>query len=188
MKKFLITVSVLLFAAALYARQENNPAADTIVHIAGPKMIVNVSHITGSKIFYTYPDKDNIFEIERKQVEKVVFRSGRVEVFNKPAFQVIDEEDWRAVFITQKAEEVEGLYLRGEVEVVAAAARNRRQTIHNAEIRLKKQAAAMNANVVHLTNTEFRGGYGDVPSITLKGLAYGFNELIIHEESGEEDK
>lgn len=162
--------------------QQGIEPADTIVHIAGPKMIVNVSHISASKIFYTYPDKDNIFEIDRKQVEKVVFRSGRVEVFNKPAFQVIQEDDWRSVFITKNAEEVEGLYLRGQVEVQAAAARNRRETIRNAEIRLKKQAAAMGANLIYLTNTEFKGGYGDVPSVTLRGMAYGFNELIIHEE------
>jgi hypothetical protein len=186
MKKFLFSAIFIIFSGALSAQVEGTEPADTIVHIAGPKMIVNVSHITSSKIFYTYPDKDNIFEIDRKQVEKVVFRSGKVEIFNKPAFQVIQEDDWRSVFITKKAEDVEGLYLRGEVEVQAAAAKNRKETIRNAEIRLKKQAAGMNANIIHLLNTEFKGGYGDVPSITLKGLAYGFNELIIHETEEEQ--
>ena len=136
MKKFLFSAIFIIFSGALSAQVEGTEPADTIVHIAGPKMIVNVSHITSSKIFYTYPDKDNIFEIDRKQVEKVVFRSGKVEIFNKPAFQVIQEDDWRSVFITKKAEDVEGLYLRGEVEVQAAAAKNRKETIRNAEIRL----------------------------------------------------
>ncbi len=181
-KVFFISAFALLASGTL--AQSAPEAADTIVHIAGPKMIVNVSHISASKIFYTYPDKDNIFEIDRKQVQKVVFRSGRVEVFNRPAFQVIQEDDWRSVFITKNAGEVEGLYLRGQVEVQAAAARNRKETIRNAEIRLKKQAAAMGANIIYLTNTEFKGGYGDVPSVILKGMAYGYNELIIHEEEG----
>lgn len=187
MKKSMISLLFMMLSGILIAQAGKNTATDTIVHIAGPKMIVNVSHITSSKIFYSYPDKDNIFEIDRKQVEKVVFGSGRVEILNKPAFQMINDADWRSVFITKKPEDVEGLFLRGEVSVQAAAAKNRKETIRNAEIRLKKQAAALSADIIYLTNTEFKGGYGDVPSITLKGLAYGFNELIIQEPETEQE-
>jgi hypothetical protein len=165
--------------------QENKPvvsASDTIVYLGGRSIAVNVANVTSSKVFYTNIDENTIFETDRKQVEKIVYRTGRVDVLNRPVFQMISEDDWKNIFITEESGDVAGLHERGPVEVTAAASRNRKSTIRNAEIRLKRQAAAMKANLVLVTNTEFRGGYGDIPSITMRGIAYGFEPLPEEEE------
>ncbi len=185
MKMFVFIAVFLISGSTAFNQTTEIIAADTIVHIAGQRKVVKVSHITATKIFYTYPGRDNVFEIDRNQVERIIYHGGRVEVLNRPAFQMLQEGDWRTVFITKNEQDVEGLYLRGEVTARAAAAKNRKETIRNAEIRLKKQAAGMNANIIYLTNTEFQGGFGDVPSITLRGRAYGFTELIVPEKEKE---
>jgi hypothetical protein len=152
-------------------------AADTIVFLGGRSIPVSVANVTSSKVFYTNIDENTIFETDRKQVEKIIYRTGRVDVLNRPVFQMISEDDWKNIFITEESGDVAGLYERGPVEVTAAASRNKKSTIRNAEIRLKRQASALKANLVLVTNTEFRGGYGDIPSITMKGIAYGFEPL-----------
>ncbi len=152
-------------------------AVDTLVYLGGRSAPVNMVNITASKVFYTKPETDKIIETDRKQVERIIYRTGRIEVLNRPVFEMVSEDDWRHVFLTEDPGDVEALYKRGPVEVTAAASRNRRSTVRNAEIRLKKQAAGLGANMILLTNTEFRGGYGDIPSITMKGIAYGFMPL-----------
>lgn len=168
-------------AVTAYPVDTVNPV-DTIIYLGGKSLPVNIANVTSSKVFYTNLDENTIFEVDRKQVERLIYRTGRIEVLNRPVFQMIEEDDWRQVFLTEDTGEVSGLHERGPVEVTAAASRNRRSTIRNAEIRLKRQAATLNANLILVTNTEFRGGYGDVPSITMKGIAYGFEPLPDQEE------
>lgn len=170
-----------LFANAQVEAPEVN-TVDTLVYLGGKHEPVNIANITTSKVFYTNLEDDTIFEIDRKQVEKIIYRTGRVEVLNRPVFEMISEDDWRHVFMTEDPEEIRGLYERGPIEVTAAASRNRRATVRNAEIRLKRQAASLGANMILLESTEFRGGFGDIPSITMKGIAYGFMPLPEEEE------
>ena len=176
----ILYLSVFLFGliAGLSAYAQDSTLAekpaDTLIYLGGRSVPANITNITSSKIFYANPENDEIIEADRKQVERIIYRSGRIEVLNRPVFEMVDEDDWRHVFLTEDPGDVETLYERGPVEVTAAASRNRRLTVRNAEIRLKKQAAGLKANMILVTNTEFRGGYGDIPSITMKGIAYGF--------------
>jgi hypothetical protein len=176
---YCILLSLLMTAKSINAQESISVdiAVDTIVYLGGRSIAVNVANVTSSKVFYTNIDENTIFETDRKQVEKIVYRTGRVDILNRPVFQMISEDDWKNIFITEESGEVAGLHERGPVEVTAAASRNRKSTIRNAEIRLKRQASALKANLILVTSTEFRGGYGDVPSITMKGIAYGFEPL-----------
>lgn len=160
---FLMTPFLLSFASS-----------DTIVHIAGPSMVVNISHITSSKVFFRYPDKENVFEINRRQIEKIIYKDGRIEVFNKPSSQAVNPNDWRSVTLTKNTADVDGLHETGELLAQVSRGRNRKETLQSAEIRLKKEAAAVGASVVLITSTEFKGGYGDLPSVTLTGTGYSF--------------
>jgi hypothetical protein len=153
-----------------------NPV-DTLVYLGGRSVPVNIASVSTSKVFYTNLDESSIFEVDRKQIERIIYRNGKVDILNRPVFQMISEDDWRHVLLTENPDDVTGLFQRGPVEVKAASSRNRSSTIRNAEIRLKRQAAAMSGNIILVTGTEFRGGYGDVPSITMKGIAYGFQPL-----------
>ncbi len=152
----------------------NNRVADTIVHLGGSTTPVRIINISNSMIYYTEEGETEVSEIERKLVERVIHNSGRVEVFNRPAFEMITEDDWRHVLLTENPDDVQFLDELGQVEVTSPAGRNRRTTIRNAEVRLMRQAAALGGTMILVTSTQFRGGYGDVPSITMKGIAYGF--------------
>lgn len=182
---FILFTAGLMTFSMLVNAQEKEPF-DTLVYLGGKRELVNIANITTSKVFYTNLEDDTIFEIDRKQIEKIIYRNGRVEALNRPVFEMISEDDWRHVFLTEDPEEIRGLYERGPIEVTAAASRNRKATIRNAEIRLKRQAASLGANMILLESTEFRGGFGDIPSITMKGIAYGFMPLP-EEETQEPD-
>jgi hypothetical protein len=149
-------------------------SVDTLFYLGGRVVPVNIINMTASIIRYTNEEEAEIREVDRKQIEKIVYRTGKVDVLNRPAFEMISEDDWRHVLVTDDPDEVAWLYERGKVEVTAAAVRNRRTTLRNAEVRLKRQAVSLGANMVLVTDTEFKGGYGDVPSVTMKGIAYGF--------------
>lgn len=153
---------------------QEDRVADTLVYLGGRSAPVSIVNMTSNRIQFTRQGESEISEIDRKQVEKIIYRTGRVEVLNRPVFEMVSEDNWRHVFLTEDQEEIAGLYERGPVEVTAAAARNRPTTLRNAEIRLKREAVALGANMILVTHTEFRGGYGDVPSITMRGIAYGF--------------
>jgi hypothetical protein len=168
MKKMLSGLFVMASCLLSFA------SSDTIVHIAGPSMVVTISHITSSKVFFRYPDKENVFEINRRQVEKIIYKDGRIEVFNKPSSQVVSANEWRSVTLTKEPADVEGLHETGELVAQVSRGRNRKETLQSAEIRLKKEAAAVGANIVLITSTEFKGGYGDLPSVTLTGTGYSF--------------
>lgn len=158
---------------------QEDRVADTLVYLGGRSAPVSIINVTSNRILFSKQGESDINEIDRKQVEKIIYRTGRVEVFNRPVFEMVSEDDWRHVYLTEDPEEVAGLYERGPVEVTAAAVRNRRTTVRNAEVRLKRQAVALGANMILVTHNEFRGGYGDVPSITMRGIAYGFMPVPI---------
>ncbi|MFW6095284.1 MAG: hypothetical protein ACOC8S_02465, partial [Bacteroidota bacterium] len=55
----------------------------------------------------------------------------------------------------------------------------------NAKIRLRRRAANMGAEFVLITHTESSGGFGEVPSFEIRGIAYSFTEP---KEEDQEDK
>jgi hypothetical protein len=154
-----------------YTGQVSGPA-DTLFFLGGGTAAASIADITATKVFYTSLDNNVIFEVDRKHLERIVYANGKTEIFNMPVFRMISEEDWRQVHLTEDPGEIDGLYEKGPVEVTAAASRNRRSTVRNAENRLRREAAILGAAIVLVTDTEFRGGYGDVPSITIRGMAY----------------
>ncbi len=168
-------IGMITFNTALARNDVPLQSADTLFYLGGRVITVSIINITASTIRYTNEGEAEIREVDRKQIEKIVYRTGRVEVLNRPAFEMISEDDWRHVLVTDDPDEVAWLYERGKVEVTAAAVRNRRTTLRNAEVRLKRQAVSLGANMILVTDTEFKGGYGDVPSVTMRGIAYGFN-------------
>jgi len=179
MKTFILILSLLTWTGMTLnlngqEKKSEEKVADTIVHRGGKKTPVTIRRISNNMIYYREEGETENSEIERKLVEKVIHNTGRVEVFNPPTFEMITEDDWRHVIITEDPDDIlQHLDELGEIEVTSPAGRNRRTTHRNAEIRLKKQAAAKGGTMVLVTNTRFRGGFGDVPSITMKGVAYG---------------
>jgi hypothetical protein len=109
----------------------------------------------------------------RKEIEKILFRNGRKEVYNKPVLTMIDKTQWEAVLVTEKEEDVEGLYKKGVVKANASSgSRSPKAAKLSATIRLQKKTANMGALIVLVTHSEMKGGYGEIPGWELEGIAY----------------
>ena len=149
-----------------------NPA-DTLIYLGGRAEAVNIAELTTTSVLYTNLKDNTIFETDRRLIEKIIYGTGAVEVLNRPAYETTSDDYWRHVLLTEDPEEIQGLYEIGPVIVSAAASRNRRITLRNAETRLKRLAGSLGADTVLVTSTDFKGGFRDVPAIIMKGIAYG---------------
>ena len=128
----LITVSTLGFSQA---------ALDTIVKIEGKIMPVDVLKVTSQYVSFQVPgDKEN-YTMERKEIQKIIYKTGRVEEFNKPVFMVVDDYAWEAIWLTEDKKDVVDYYKRGFISASSSASdRSPKAAKKNATIRLQKKA------------------------------------------------
>ena len=179
MEKWRQTVIVLIFSALVYSAGFSviaQPAAhDTIVRLGGRRMIVDVISVSASDVSYKDIGSEELQQLNHKYIERIIYRSGKVDIFNKPVVQLIDENRWEAVLITENKADVEGMYEYGLVRSSSSSdARNMKAAKKSATIRLQKRAANMGANVVLITKSIAVGGYGETPGYNMEGIAYGF--------------
>jgi len=160
-------------------------AFDTITKIEGKVLIVDVSKVTPLYVSFTVPGNAETFTMERKEIQKIVYKNGRVEVFNKPVFEIVDDYAWEAVWLTEDKKEVSELYRRGKISAKSpASARSPKAAKKNAIIRLQKKAAAMKGTVVLVTKKQTTGGYGEYPGYYIEGVVYGTEPLAEDEIEG----
>jgi hypothetical protein len=182
MKKLLAVSFLVLVAYQLVAQQVTKVVkdpSDTIVLISGRKVVAMVQGVTASRISYIPFDQKAVKEMDRKQVHKIYYRNGRVEHFNSLALQMIDEDSWQTVILTDKKEDIEGFFSLGQVDAQSSPqARNARAAQRSADIRLKKKAVNMGGIVVFITKRESRGGYGEIPTHSVEGVVYGFEPPV----------
>ncbi len=177
MMKYLLTivVSVLL---TVFAHSQTLPADavphDTIFKLNGSQLPVDVTTVTPTYISFVFPGKSEEFTIERKEVHKIIYKTGRIDVLNQAAFTVFDESSWEAVWITESKKEVGDLYLLGEVEAKSpSSARSPAAAKKSAIIKIKKKAANIKGTLILVTKKQSTGGYGEYPGYYIKGYAYG---------------
>jgi len=146
---------------------------DTIIKLGGKRIICSVKKVNASSVTYTLPNSNVQLDILRKDIEKIIYKSGKVDIFNKPIFSVVDKLDWQAVMITENPADVTGLYQRGVIKANASSgSRSPKAAKQSAMIRLQKKAANMGALIVLLVRSEMKGGYGEIPGWELEGIAY----------------
>ena len=148
MKKLLAGILFILSSTLLFGQATLD--LDTIVQASGRRIYGKVTNVGAYDISYILPDKeDETYSIERKQIEKILFASGRRETFSKPIFEEIpDTGDWRSVIITRTKSDVEGLYFRGNIEAKAPPSTNKKRARDNAEIKIKKRAVGIKATYI----------------------------------------
>ncbi|KAF5084324.1 hypothetical protein DSECCO2_79510 [anaerobic digester metagenome] len=174
--KILLACSAFLIITGTSKAQEEAVAADTIVLVSGRKTLGNVQGVSPSQVTYSPADSKEVLKMDRKQVHKIIYRTGRVEIFNKLAFEMVEEGDWKTIILTEKQEDVEGLYALGNVDAQSSKnSRNARSAERSANIRLQKKAAAMGGYIVLITKRESKGGYGEIPTHLVEGVVYGFD-------------
>ncbi|MFN8208844.1 MAG: hypothetical protein U0T82_15765 [Bacteroidales bacterium] len=170
-----IAVFITLSMAVLAVSAQSSQSRDTIVRMGGKKIITDVINVTSMDVTYKDLKTGDIKSMERKQIEKILYKSGKVDIFNKPVLQMIDDSQWEAVLVTEKKEDVDGMYEYGLITSNASSdARSPKAAKKSATIRLQKKAANMGANVIFVTKAQAKGGYGEIPGYDMEGIAYGF--------------
>ena len=171
---FLIIILLGIPSWAQDAKQDGAVKPDTIILVSGKKLLGKIQGVSASRITYFPVNKTKIEDLARKQIQKILYSTGRVEKFNKPAFEMVSEGDFKTIVLTDNPEEVNGLYELGKVDAQSSkAARNARSAEESANIRLQKKAANMGAYMVLIKKRESKGGYGEVPTHFVVGVAYG---------------
>lgn len=175
-KGYCIALFLLLIASYLPAQTSTVPPEprDTIFKLNGSVMPVDITTVTPTYISFVYPGKKEEFTIERKEVQRIVYKTGKIDVLNKAAFELIDDSSWEAVWMTEDKKEIGNLYMLGEIEARSpSSARSASAAKKGAIIKLKKKAANMKGSLILVTKKETTGGYGEYPGYYIKGIAYG---------------
>ncbi len=174
MKKIIIAGLALLFSIPLLA-QEESVELDTIYMLGRRKLIVEIRNISSASLRYRDAEKNEIIVLQRKQIQKVIFSNGRKEVFNKPVMMMVEEGNWKTVIVTDRKDDVTGLYELGEVNAKSSAgSRSAKSAKKSAVIRLQKKAAGLGGMIVLITKEESIGGFGEPPTYQVEGIAYGY--------------
>ncbi|MBN1951064.1 MAG: hypothetical protein JW801_07660 [Bacteroidales bacterium] len=182
--KIVLGLSFLILAV----QGKSQAAMDTIFKIEGKVMPVDVIKVTPTYVSFVVPGNAETFTIERKQIQKIVYKNGRVEEYNKPVFEMIDDYSWEAVWLTEDKKDVADLYRRGAITAESpSSSRSHKAAKKNATIRLQKKAAAMKGTVVYVTKKMTTGGYGESPGYYYEGEVYGLEPLEEDEAGGSVD-
>jgi hypothetical protein len=169
---------LLLIATVAFSRgfSQNKTAVDTVFKLNGTVLPVDVTTVTPTYVSFTIPGKTDEYTIERKEVHKIIYSSGRIEILNEAAFTVLDESSWEAIWLTEDKKEVADLYRLGEIDAKSpASARSPAAAKKGAIIKLKKKAVIMKGTTVLVTHKQTTGGYGEYPGYYIKGIVYGTN-------------
>lgn len=175
-KKYLFVITMILVSVALNAQTEQppSPPVDTIFKLNGSQLPVSITTVTPAYISFIFPGKPEEFTIERKEVHKIIYKTGKIEILNKAAFELLDDSMWEAVWMTEDKKEVGDLYMLGEIEAQSpSSARSPSAAKKGAIIKLKKKAANMQGTLILVTKKLATGGYGEYPGYYIKGIAYG---------------
>lgn len=153
-----------------------------------------VKEVSPELVKYSYPDEQLINSIYKNVVQKIVFMSGREEVFSdaKTYKKVSNGDDFENVTITQLEGEVKGLFKLGEITSSAQGGTvfsEVGRVQDRAQRKMQMVAAMMGGNMVYLTHQQAkRGGsgynfgasyktpYGAAAETFLAGIVYT-NEL-----------
>lgn len=191
MKKivFLIMLTFTFMWGNSQTDEKDTTPRDTIFKLGGKVLPVNVTKITANYVSFVYPGEPEVFTIERKQVQKIIYKNGRVEEFNKPVLQMISDYQWEAVWLTDDKKDVAEMYKRGEASAASSpSSRSPKAAKKSATIRLQKKAANMKGTVVLVTHKEITGGYGEYPGYFIEGVVYGPEPLEDTTQVSDKDK
>lgn len=173
-----IFLSIIFSVAITYACIAQT---DTIV-LNNQKIACTVKEITPDAVKYSYPGEDLLNSVYKNGVQKIIFKSGRVQTFAestsyKPVNGVMD---YNNVTITSVESEVKGLFKLGDVSSKAKGTTtfsNQERVKERAYRKFKIQAAMLGANIIYLTNQRTEGNkYGyynsSASEANLTGIAY----------------
>ncbi|MFO8236255.1 MAG: hypothetical protein R6U04_12725 [Bacteroidales bacterium] len=185
MKKGVFFLIIILSAVSVYSQEKTE--LDTMYLLGQEKILVDIKGVRYTSVAYKEPGDDEMQYIKTKNLHKIIFASGRKEHFNDPLVMDVESIDWRNVILTEDESDVKNLHEVGEVHGNSGTnTRTPKSAERNAKIRIKRRAANMGAEFVLVTDTEASGGFGEVPTYEIEGIAYSYTEPT--EEQKEEQK
>lgn len=147
-------------------------------------IVAEVKEVTPEVVKFTYPSESVMNSIYRNTIEKIVFKSGRVQVFRETQAlgEINSAFDYEKVSITHVESEIKGLYKLDEVfskAVGTTTLSNITAVKERAFRKLKIQAALLGGNVLYMIDQNTvgnqYGGYyqsGKATETTLTGIVY----------------
>lgn len=80
MKRLIYLLGILLFS--LNSLAQNKASADIITKTSGAKIEAEVKEVTDDQIKFTYTGESVVYTLNRSEVKKIQFKSGRTETFD----------------------------------------------------------------------------------------------------------
>jgi hypothetical protein len=174
---FFIWLSAEMFGQTKTNANTVKPApTDTIVRFGNRKIPVVKLYIGSTSVTYALQSKpDSSIRLEKKEIEKIIYKNGNVEPINKSVVEVIRNDQWQAIMVTHNESDVQGLYVLGEVRANASPnGGNLKKAKESTITRIQKKAAAFKgASYILITKDGFSGGYGNEQTYTAEGSVYG---------------
>ena len=139
---------------------------------------VHIKEVSEESVKFTYPGEDVVNTIKIESVNRIVFKSGRVQTFSEaPSYrQVVDGLDWEYVSVIQTEGQLNGLYQLDDVSAKAKAMTgfgSVGKMENRAMMKLKIETAMNGGNVVYITqqNSSSRSQVSNSSSV-VSGIAY----------------
>jgi hypothetical protein len=177
-------LSLVIFASFSSAFGQKQP--DVLFLLDGQKE-VSIKEVGLSSIKYSYPNEETVYTISRHQVTKIVFSSGREEVFESQIKEVNGLDDFERVFITYNPEDIAGLEPMGELfsKATGVTTLSSINEVKNRALdKLKAEAAMIGANVVFIGDVYQRGNQfggqnqaGSSTQTTFNGTGYSTKKV-----------
>lgn len=151
---------------------------DSIYLFDGTIILVDFKKMTYKNIYFTNPGEMEMVLMDRRKVHKIIYKRGLVEIVNTIEKNIPNSKDWKYILVTENKSEVED-YMK--IEKIKGSSRQMKEDVSDetleksALIVLKKKAARLNADIVLITNKSIYRGYGELPSMIIKGIAYKMN-------------
>ena len=182
MRKFRV-IPLLALTAILLSSFSCLAQLDTIF-TSSSYIACTVKEVEPEAVNYTFPNEEVVNSIYKNAIQRIVFRSGRVQVFAEALAlkKVSGAADYQKVGITQSDYDVKGLYRLGEVSAKAKGATtisSMQAVKERAYRKMKMEAAMMGANIVYLAASSTNGNQqgsafqvGNTTETNVIGIAY----------------
>ncbi|SDB99934.1 hypothetical protein [Williamwhitmania taraxaci] len=159
------------------AKVGNKEQTDTIVFLNGDKVLANVKKFTFRDLFYGFPGDVKMVAVDRRYVQKIIYKYGRVETISAREVDIREVGGWKDVKVLKKrTAAIKDMVDVGEVEGVDEGTREKyvdaRDLERSATITIQKKAALLGATIVLITTRDVRRPYGDPPYVRLVARAY----------------
>lgn len=147
-------------------------------------IVVSIKEITTDAVKFTYPDEDIQNTMQKNRIVKIVFKSGRVQVFSETTSykKVTCVDDWENVSISKLESEIQGLFKVGDISVKAkntTGFESSSKVKDRAFKKLKMEAALKGANIVFIVSETSVGNQlgneyqsGQDAETQISGIAY----------------